>query len=269
MIEIRGLEFGYAAGGFQLAVPSLDAADGERLALIGPSGCGKSTLIHLLAGILEARSGALHVAGLDMASLAPADRQDLRALKIGLVFQEFELLEYLDVLDNVLLPYRLTPVLELDAAARERAATLLADVGLADTLRRFPNQLSQGERQRVALCRALVTRPAVVLGDEPTGNLDGANRDHVIDALLAYGRDTGAAVVVVTHDQELLPRFDRVIDVAEFSKRRENPQTAQIGRGSTDHTDPDRQRGASSREDMLPILSASGPSPLKSRRCLA
>jgi putative ABC transport system ATP-binding protein len=216
MIEVRDLEFGYAAGGFQLAVPSLEAAAGERLALIGPSGCGKSTLIHLLAGILEARSGALHVAGLDMAALGPADRQDLRALKIGLIFQEFELLEYLDVLDNVLLPYRLTPVLELDAAARERAATLLADVGLGDMLRRYPGQLSQGERQRVALCRALVTRPAVVLGDEPTGNLDGANRDRVIDALLAYGRDAGAAVVVVTHDRELLPRFDRVVDVAEL-----------------------------------------------------
>lgn len=215
MIAVRDLEFGYSAGGFELTVPVLDVAAGESLALTGPSGCGKTTLVHLLAGILEARAGALEVAGLDMATLAPADRQDLRALKIGLVFQEFELLEYLDVLDNVLLPYRLTPVLELDATARERAAALLGDVGLGDKLRRFPGRLSQGERQRVALCRALVTRPAVVLGDEPTGNLDPANRDHVIDALLAYGRDTDAAVVVVTHDHELLPRFDRVIDAGE------------------------------------------------------
>jgi len=220
MIEVRDLAFDYAAGGFELDVPALDAAAGESLALTGPSGCGKTTLIHLLAGILEARSGVLRVAGLDMTSLGPAERQNLRALKIGLVFQEFELLEYLDVLDNVLLPYRLTPVLELEAAARERAATLLTDVGLGDKQHRYPGQLSQGERQRVALCRALVTRPAVVFGDEPTGNLDAANRDRVIDALLAYGREHEAAVVVVTHDHALLPRFDRVVDVAELSSMR-------------------------------------------------
>jgi putative ABC transport system ATP-binding protein len=224
MIEVRDLEFGYAAGGFRLVVPAMGAAAGESLALTGPSGCGKTTLIHLLAGILEAHAGMLRVAGLDMAGLAAPDRQDARALKIGLVFQEFELLDYLHVLDNVLLPYRLTPVLELDGAARERAAALLADVGLGDKLHRFPGQLSQGERQRVALCRALVTRPAVLLGDEPTGNLDPANRDHVIDSLLAYGREHDAAVVVVTHDRELLPRFDRTFDVSRFG----GPQITQM-----------------------------------------
>jgi putative ABC transport system ATP-binding protein len=213
VITVRRLEFGYPAGGFELRVPELGVGAGESVALLGPSGCGKTTLLHLLAGILEARSGVVEVAGLDMAGLAAADRQDLRALRIGLVFQEFELLDYLDVLDNVLLPYRLTPVLELDRAARERAAALLEDVGLGDKVGRFPGRLSQGERQRVALCRALVTRPAVVLGDEPTGNLDPANRDHVIGALLGYGRSSGAAVVVVTHDHQLLPRFDRVVDV--------------------------------------------------------
>lgn len=224
MIKVHDLEFGYAAGGFELAVPELAVAPRESVALSGPSGCGKTTLVHLLAGILEARAGVVEVAGLDMAALGPADRQDLRALRIGLVFQEFELLEYLDVLDNVLLPYRLTPVLELDADVRARARSLIADVGLGDKLRRFPGQLSQGERQRVALCRALVTRPAVVLGDEPTGNLDAANRDHVIDSLLAYGRVHDAAVVVVTHDRELFPRFGRVVDVGRIA----NPQITQI-----------------------------------------
>jgi putative ABC transport system ATP-binding protein len=213
VIRIRDLEFGYAEGGFELSVPELEIEAGESVALSGPSGCGKTTMIHLMAGILEPRGGTLEVAGLDVAALGVEDRQDLRALKLGLVFQEFELLEYLDVLDNVLLPYRLTPVLELDAAARDRAVALLDDVGLGDKRSRFPGRLSQGERQRVALCRALVTRPAVVLGDEPTGNLDPANRDHVIDALLAYGREHDAPVVIVTHDHELLPRFDRVVTV--------------------------------------------------------
>jgi putative ABC transport system ATP-binding protein len=218
VITVRDLEFGYTEGEFELAVPELEVAAGEAVALAGPSGCGKTTLIHLLAGILVPRAGVIEVAGLDVAALGVEDRQDLRALRIGLVFQEFELLEYLDVLDNVLLPYRLTPVLELDATARRRAVALLTDVGLGDMLRRFPGRLSQGERQRVALCRALVTRPAVVLGDEPTGNLDPANRDHVVDALLAYGREHEAPVVVVTHDHDLLPRFDRVVEVPELAR---------------------------------------------------
>ncbi len=215
VLAVRDLEFGYPVGGFRLRVPELQVAAGESVALVGPSGCGKTTLINLLAGIEEPAAGVVEVAGLDMAQLAPEDRQDLRILKVGLVFQEFELLEYLEVLDNVLLPYRLTSLLEIDDGVRERARVLLSDLGLEDKMRRYPNQLSQGERQRVALCRALVTNPAVVLGDEPTGNLDPGNRDRVIDALLDYGRRTGAPVVVVTHDHELLPRFDRVVEVAE------------------------------------------------------
>jgi putative ABC transport system ATP-binding protein len=204
-------------------VPELVVSADESVALVGPSGCGKTTLINLLAGIEEAGAGVIEVAGLDMVQLAPEDRQDLRILKIGLVFQEFELLEYLEVLDNVLLPYRLTSLLEIDDGVRERARVLLSDLGLKDKMRRYPNQLSQGERQRVALCRGLVTNPAVVLGDEPTGNLDPGNRDRVIDALLDYGRQTGAPVVVVTHDHELLPRFDRAIDVTELFEGHANP----------------------------------------------
>jgi putative ABC transport system ATP-binding protein len=218
-------------GDFSLRVPEFEVGGGESVALAGPSGCGKTTLINLLAGIQEAASGSVEVAGLDMAQLGPEDRQDLRILKLGLVFQEFELLEYLEVLDNVLLPYRLTSLLELDAEVSSRARSLLEDLGLGGKLDRYPEQLSQGERQRVALCRALVTQPAVVLGDEPTGNLDPENRDHVIDALLDYGRDTGAPVVVVTHDHELLPRFDRAIDVTELFEMHEKPQ---IARTNTD-----------------------------------
>jgi putative ABC transport system ATP-binding protein len=249
LIAVQDLEFSYRVGDFRLRVPELEVAAGESVALMGPSGCGKTTLINLLAGIQEAAAGRVEVAGLDMVQLGPEDRQDLRILKIGLVFQEFELLEYLDVLDNVLLPYRLTSLLDLDDQTRDLARALLEDLGLGDKLGRFPSQLSQGERQRVALCRALVTRPAVVLGDEPTGNLDPVNRDRVIDSLLEYGRETGAPVVVVTHDHELLPRFDRAIDVTELfeghansiqrspagERRPSGPQITQIdadGRGS-------------------------------------
>jgi putative ABC transport system ATP-binding protein len=217
MIKVQDLTFGYPTGGFQLRIPELRIAEGEKVAVTGPSGSGKTTLINLLAGILAPASGSIEVLNLELTSLGVEDRQDLRILKLGLVFQEFELLEYLHVLDNILLPYRITPILMLDEPARDRAVSLAEDVGLGDKLKRFPDQLSQGERQRVALCRALITRPAVILGDEPTGNLDNVNRDHVAEALFRYSKETGSPLVVVTHDQELVERFDRNIDVTELA----------------------------------------------------
>ena len=230
MIDVKDLEFGYP-GGFRLHVKNLKVAAGESVALTGPSGCGKTTLLHLIAGILRADGGRIDVAGLDMAALGENDRRDLRILKVGLVFQEFELLEYLHVLDNVLLPYRLTSVLELTDGVRARAESLLRDVGLGGRLNRVPDRLSQGERQRVALCRALVTSPTVVLGDEPTGNLDPANRDHVIDTLLRYGRESGVSVLVVTHDHDLLGRFDRAIDIRDIAVTRDaEPTDAEVAR---------------------------------------
>jgi putative ABC transport system ATP-binding protein len=217
MIEVQDALFGYPTGGFQLRIPELSIAEGEKVTVTGPSGSGKTTLINLLAGILTPLSGRIEVVGLELTNLGLEDRQDLRILKLGLVFQEFELLEYLDVLDNILLPYRITPILELNEPARDRAISLAEEIGLGNKLKRFPNQLSQGERQRVALCRALVTRPAVILGDEPTGNLDDVNRDQVINALFRYSKETGAPLVVVTHDRELVERFDRNIDVTELA----------------------------------------------------
>ncbi len=192
-----------------LRVRELAIGEREKVAVTGPSGTGKTTLINLLSGLLVPESGSINVLGLELTGLSAEDRQDLRVLKLGLVFQEFELLEYLDVVDNILLPYRITPVLRLDSAARE--------VGLGDKLSRLPGQLSQGERQRVAVCRALVTRPAAIFGDEPTGNLDAANRDHVTDALFRYSEETGAPIVVVSHDPELVLRFERRVDVTELA----------------------------------------------------
>ena len=217
MIRVQDLSFGYPHGGFALSVNELEVARGESVAVVGPSGCGKTTLLHLLAGILAPSSGSVVVDGVEVSDLGREDRQDFRALAVGLVFQEFELLEYLEVPDNVLLPYRVSPALTLDEAARQRATELVEQVGLADKRNSFPGQLSQGERQRVAVCRSLVTLPKVLFGDEPTANLDADNRDHVMDTLFRYTEEQGAPLVVVTHDQELHRRFGTVVDVRELA----------------------------------------------------
>ena len=217
VIQIKQLQFGYRVGTFQLVVESLHIAAQERVALIGPSGCGKTTLLNLLAGILVPAKGEIDVDGTYISGLNQEDRQDFRALHMGLVFQEFELLEYLTVLDNVLLPFRLNPILQLTKAVQERALALCDKVGLGDKIKRYPAHLSQGERQRVAVCRALVTQPMVIFGDEPTGNLDPVNRDIVMDILSEYSESSKAPLVIVTHDHELLSRFDRIMDIREVA----------------------------------------------------
>ena len=216
MIRIADLVFSYPGAEFTLRLPDLEIGEGSRTAIIGPSGCGKTTLLHLMAGILVPSEGSVRVGDRELSSMADRDRRDFRASRVGLVFQEFELLEYLDVLENVLLPFRINNRLTLDAAARERAAGLVRSVGLGDKLKRPVPRLSQGERQRVGLCRALVAQPQVVFADEPTGNLDPDNKQRALDVLERHAAESGTALVVATHDHALLPRFDRVVDFAEL-----------------------------------------------------
>jgi putative ABC transport system ATP-binding protein len=218
MVHLTGLHFRYGDAGFGLRIDELRVADGESVALVGPSGSGKTTLLHLVAGILAPDAGRVHVGGEDLGALDAAGRRAFRVRRIGLVFQEFELLEYLSVLDNVLLPYRIHPILRLDAAAGERARVLAERLGIGDKLGRRPRNLSQGERQRAAVCRALVTGPPLLLADEPTGNLDPANRERVLDALFELAAESGATLLAVTHDHEILPRFGRVLDFKTFQQ---------------------------------------------------
>jgi putative ABC transport system ATP-binding protein len=219
MVQLTDLHFQYGDAGFALRIDTLRVAAAESVALVGPSGSGKTTLLHLVAGILSPDAGSVRVAGEDLAALNDSARRAFRVRRIGLVFQEFELLEYLSVLDNVLLPYRIHPTaLRLDAATRERARALAERLGIGDKLGRGPRSLSQGERQRAAVCRALVTGPPLLLADEPTGNLDPANKERVLDALFELAAETGATILTVTHDHELLPRFDRVIDLKDFQQ---------------------------------------------------
>ncbi|WP_308916355.1 ABC transporter ATP-binding protein [Jannaschia sp. LMIT008] len=216
MIEVRDLRFAYG-GGFALHVPALSVGAGERVAVVGPSGSGKTTLLNLVSGIAVADAGDVVLDGVAVGALSDRDRRRLRAARVGFVFQEFALVDYLPAEENVLYPYRVGTGLRLDRAARDRARALLADFGLGAKTQRRPHQLSQGERQRVAIARALVTRPKAILADEATGNLDPANKEAALDLLFAQAADTGAALLCVTHDHELLPRFDRVVDFAALA----------------------------------------------------
>jgi ABC-type lipoprotein export system ATPase subunit len=213
MVIVRDLAFAYGEGGFQLRVPHFQAAAGEKVALIGPSGSGKTTFLHLLAGIRVPQSGEVSLEGKRLDAESAAACRRLRLTRMGLVFQEFELLEYLNVIDNVLIATRLSRQL-LPTAARRRAAVELArQVGLEDKLLRYPGELSQGEKQRVAICRALLFDPPLLLADEPTGNLDPANKQKILQLLVAHAGQRGATLIAATHDHQLLDAFDRVLDM--------------------------------------------------------
>jgi putative ABC transport system ATP-binding protein len=216
MIQIEALRFHYGEGDFALRIPELTVDAGTTTAFIGPSGSGKTTLLNLIAGIIRPETGRVETSGVEVSVMSDEERRRFRITTVGLVFQEFELLEYLTVLDNILLPYRIHSALTLDSNVRERAGTLAERVGISDKLDRHPRRLSQGERQRVAVCRAVLTDPPLLLTDEPTGNLDPVNRERVLDILFDYVTDSGTTLVSVTHDHEILSRFGRVVDFRDF-----------------------------------------------------
>ena len=201
---------------FYLNLPRLEVSPGERVAIIGPSGCGKTTLLSLLTGILIPQSGRVVVSGTEISGLADAERRRYRIARMGLVFQSLALVEYLDVLDNILHSYRITNALRLDETVRSRARSLAIELGLEGKLHRPVGALSQGERQRVAIGRALLPNPEVLLADEATGNLDPANKGRILDLLFSQLDRNHSTLVAVTHDHELLPRFDRVLDFREL-----------------------------------------------------
>ena len=216
IVQVDDLSFAFAGTAFHLRIDELSVQSGESVALIGPSGSGKTTLLHLLAGVRVPAGGHIVVDGVDVTALDDASRRDFRVRQIGMVFQEFELLEHLSVLDNILLPYRISPSLALTDQVIDRGIQLAESIDIGDKKQRFTGRLSQGERQRVAVCRALVTEPKLVFADEPTGNLDPDNKWKVLDILLDDCHRRGSTLITVTHDHELLDRFDRVIDFASY-----------------------------------------------------
>ena len=212
MITISGLEFRFSQSDFCLAIPSLEIGKGERVAIVGPSGSGKSTLLNLIAGILTPSRGRVRVHGRELDTMGDGARRAFRIAEIGLVFQGFELIGYLDVFENILLPYRLNPALRLTPATRERAQKLAREMGIANRLRAFPHRLSHGEKQRVAICRAMLPEPPLLLADEPTGNLDPETKQRTVDLIFQQADRGGATLLMVTHDREIAARFPRIID---------------------------------------------------------
>jgi putative ABC transport system ATP-binding protein len=189
---------------------SFDVRAGEAVAIVGVSGSGKSTLLGLMAGLDAPSEGSIRIDGHDLFALDEDGRAALRARMVGFVFQSFQLLPAMTALENVMLPLELAGRPSAEASARE----MLERVGLGERLRHYPKQLSGGEQQRVAIARAFVTEPALLLADEPTGNLDSATGRQIIDLMFELNRERGTTLLLVTHDEGLSKRCDRVLRLA-------------------------------------------------------
>jgi putative ABC transport system ATP-binding protein len=214
MISVRALSMRLVSGGREVHVltdVSLDVPAGQFLAIAGPSGSGKSTLLGLIAGLDQPTAGQIEVAGVDVTALDEDGLARFRRDHVGYVFQSFHLLPTLTAQENVAVPLELAG----DAGATERAAALLAEVGLAERAHHYPVQLSGGEQQRVAVARAMARRPALLLADEPTGNLDSATGKQIIELLVGLNRRLGSTLVLVTHDAALAAHADRVVTLRD------------------------------------------------------
>jgi ABC-type lipoprotein export system ATPase subunit len=219
LLKITGLKKSFATpdGMRQVVidVPEFSLEEKAQVALRGESGLGKTTLLHLIAGILKPDAGRIEFAGQEVSALDEASRDRLRASSLGYIFQTFNLLPAFTCLENVLLGMSFGP-----GADRAFAEALLKRVGLGERLHHRPRQLSTGQQQRVAVARALANRPKLVLADEPTGNLDAANARAALKLIREACAENGAALLLVSHDPEVLGQFENVLDLASINRAR-------------------------------------------------
>ncbi len=220
-VELSALRFAYRAGRDVLAIDHLRIDRGETVFLHGPSGSGKTTLLGILAGVLQATSGHVRVLGSDFATLSSGDRDAFRARHLGYVFQMFNLIPYLPVRENILLPIR------LDAQRRARLGSRSFDEAVADMARQLDiaelldapiSELSVGQQQRVAAARALIGSPEVIIADEPTSALDTDRREQFLHLLFASCRAADATLIFVSHDHTLMPLFSRTVELTEINR---------------------------------------------------
>ena len=220
-IDIRRLRFRYGGGPWMLDIPELTLEQGTRAFLFGPSGSGKTTLLGVLAGVLEANEGEVTVLGEDLALLTGTQRDAFRAEHIGYVFQMFNLIPYLSVLDNIALPVRMHAGrrARLDSAGvKESVAQLAGHLHIDDLLNKPVTELSVGQQQRVAACRALIGAPELIVADEPTSSLDSDRREDFLELLFKECERAGATLVFVSHDRALETMFSRTISLPDVNR---------------------------------------------------
>lgn len=225
ILEAQNLSHTYRIGGRPIRVldeVSLAVEKGEFLVIQGASGSGKSTLLSLLSGLDKPGSGRIRIDGRDITDLNEDDLAPIRNTTIGFVFQAYHLVPALTAIENVMFPAELRG----DPAAAEKAGALVTRVGLADRRDSFPHQLSGGEKQRIAICRALINAPAVIFADEPTGNLDSASGQAILALLREFQRERGATLVLVTHNPDIAATADRVLKLVDGRLHHELPHAA-------------------------------------------
>ena len=217
MIIADKLVFRYPDSDFELQLPKLEFATGSQWAIAGPSGCGKTTLLRLLAGIERPQSGRITVNDRALGELSEKAMRALRNREFGIVFQDFRLIEYLSIRDNILLPVLLSDAADI-SCVEEDLSRLMDIVGIGGFLNQPVAKLSRGEMQRVAVCRALIRQPSVIFADEPTANLDRTNGDIIWDLLLEHARQTNATLIAVTHDEAAIDRFATTLNLDSLVK---------------------------------------------------
>lgn len=218
MIALKDIFFQYPDSDFKLSIDNLKFEKGGKTAIIGASGFGKTTLLNLIAGIILPEKGNVIINDDEVNKLTDKQRRDFRIQNIGFIFQDFKLIPYLNIMDNIMLPFRINNSIQIKKETVNRVHELVEELGISKKLKKYPLKLSQGEKQRVAICRALLNNPSIILADEPTGNLDPENKKKIMDILFSSVDKFNTTLITVTHDHDMLKGFEKIIDFKVFQK---------------------------------------------------